>query len=65
MSNLSFSPEEAESVYELINMLSGNNAENVFAWDGSDTLEDVQTKAMAKLFRACGRPLPPELENME
>jgi len=50
--------EEAAAIYDIINELSGFNPENVFAWDGTDSLDDAPTRASAKLYKAVGRSVP-------
>ena len=49
---------EAKALYGLIETLSGYNPENVFAWDGTDSLDDDTTRAAAKLYAACGAKVP-------
>ena len=52
--------EEAGAILEIIDQLSGGSPENVFAWDGSDSLSDPTTRAAAKLFVAVGQDVPAE-----
>lgn len=59
---ITFTKEEVKSIYDLIVMLSGYSAENCFAWDGTDTLEDASTSAFYKIFKICGRKVPENLE---
>lgn len=47
--------EEAEAIVGIIDGLSGGNPENVFANDGTDTMEDVTTRTFAKLYMAVGK----------
>lgn len=49
-----FAQDELAALYELIHQLSGGNPGNVFAHDGSDSLEDPTTSAAVKLFWATG-----------
>lgn len=58
---VTLTPDEAEAIYELIDELSGGNADNVFANDGTDTLDDVRTRAAAKVFKAAGEDIPSDL----
>lgn len=55
--------EEVEAVFDMISMLSGCSPENVFAWDGTDSLEDPSISAAYKIFKACGRNVPENLES--
>lgn len=50
-----FTNDELKALYDLIAMLSGHSPENVFARDGTGSLDDPTTRAMVKLFRAVGR----------
>ncbi len=50
--------EEAKALHELIDQLSGWNAANVFAWDGTDDLADPGISACAKIFEAAGQRTP-------
>lgn len=50
--------EEAVALYRLLDELSGGNAANVFAWDGSDNLSSPTTSACAKVLKAAGRDIP-------
>lgn len=54
---------EARAVFDLIDGLSGGSPENAFAWDGTDDPSDPTTRAMVKIFKACGRAVPENLEN--
>lgn len=54
---------EMKALYDLIEQLSGGNAENVFAWDGSDDASDPTTSACVKLFKAKGVRLPDNLKD--
>ena len=49
---------EARAIYDLLDSLSGYNAANVFAWDGSDDQSDPGISGPAKIFRACGQRVP-------
>lgn len=60
--SVQFSPAEARALYDLIDGLSGGNAGNVFAWDGTDDPADPATAACVKILRAVGKPLPENLE---
>lgn len=51
---MSFTTEELQALYELIDQLSGGNPGNVFAHDGSDSLEDLTTSTAVKLYWATG-----------
>jgi hypothetical protein len=55
---LNLTKEEATGIYEIICQLSGWNPENVFAWDGTDSLDHTVTRATAKLYKAVGKPVP-------
>lgn len=33
--------EECQGIYDLIDMLSGGNADKSFGWNGSDSIEDT------------------------
>lgn len=61
---ITLSKEECEAVYELIDQLSGGNPENVFAWDGTDSIHCPTTSAMIKIFSAAGRDIPPVKEQI-
>ena len=50
--------EECRAVYELIDILSGGNAANVFAWDGTDDSTDPEISAMTQIFLAAGQRVP-------
>jgi hypothetical protein len=47
--------EECRALYDLLEQLSGHSPENVFALDGTDSMEDITTRACVKLFCAAGR----------
>lgn len=53
--------EEAREIYKLIDELSGGNARDSFAWEGLDDPADVRTTALAKVFKAAGKPVPQNL----
>jgi len=55
---LSLTREEAKAVHEIIDQLSGGNPQNVFAWDGTDNLENPTTRAMAKIYLMAGEKIP-------
>lgn len=55
--------KEAEAVFEWAEAATGCSPENTFAWDGSDSLDDPSTSAAYKIFKACGRNVPENLEN--
>jgi len=59
---VSFTLEECKSLYDFLDMLSGGNPENIFAWDGTDSMEDVSTRTAYKLFTALGRRVPENLK---
>lgn len=50
--------EECQSIYDLIDELTGGNVTNYFGWDGSDSIEDTRTRAIAKIFLGCGEGIP-------
>lgn len=50
--------EECRGIYDLIDELSGGNAGNCFGWNGSDSIEDTQTRAIAKIFVGCNKDTP-------
>jgi hypothetical protein len=56
--------EECRAAYGLIDELSGGNAANVFAWDGTDDPADALHRAVAKLFAAAGVRVPDELKDV-
>lgn len=55
---------EAASIVGIIGMLSGGNAENVFAWDGSDDPSDPGISGPAKLYKAAGDKVPATCEGL-
>lgn len=57
-----FTADEARALFGLIDELSGNNASNVFLWDGTDDPADPTVSACLKLFAACGRRVPDDLK---
>ncbi len=59
---VTLTPEETEAVFEWLDGLTGCSPENVFAWDGSDSLDDPSISAAYKVFKACGRSVPENLE---
>lgn len=54
--------EEAEAIHELIGILSGGNPENVFSWDGKDSMADPTTSACVKIYAAIGQKVPDNLD---
>lgn len=50
--------EECQGIYDLIDELTGGNVTNCFGWDGRDSIEDTQTRAIAKIFLGCGEGIP-------
>lgn len=60
---LMLTEEEAKEIYAVIDELSGFNARDCFAWDGTDSLKNTRTRALAKLFRAAGRDVPDSLKD--
>ncbi len=57
--------EEVEAAFEWLEAATGCSPENVFAWDGTDSLKDASTSAAYKIFKACRRRVPENLENGE
>jgi hypothetical protein len=63
---LQLSIQECRAIYELIDMLSGGNAENVFSdnlWDGESlplTNEDI---AFGKLYCYLGKEVPKRVKH--
>lgn len=55
MNGLELTADESQSLFQIIDELSGGNPENVFVNDGTDTLDSATTRAFVKLFRAVGR----------
>lgn len=56
MTSMMCSNEEAQAIYNLLSQLSGGNFIGyAFAYDGSDTIKDSTTRAIAKLFLATDR----------
>lgn len=55
--------EEAEAVFDWIDGLTGCSPENVFSWDGSDSFDDPSISAAYKIFKACGRNVPENLDS--
>lgn len=55
------STEECKCLCEIIDELSGSNAENVFCWDGPNDWRHPRTSATAKIFFEAGRDIPREL----
>lgn len=49
---------ECRALYELIDQLSGFNAENVFGGEDVVDASDPTTSACIKVFRAAGRDVP-------
>ena len=59
---ITFTHEECQAMYELIDQLSGGNAENVFLWDCTDSLADPTISAAAKLYTAAKAGVPDNLK---
>ncbi len=55
---ITLTEEECEIVHDMIGMLSGDNPENVFAWDGTDNLDCPETRVFAKIYQASGHKIP-------
>ena len=55
---MTLTTEEAQALYQLIEILSGGNAHCAFAWDGSDSMDDPMTSATVKLYLAAGEDVP-------
>lgn len=53
--------EECKAIYELIDQLSGFNPGNVFAWDGTDSMDDPTTSGCVRIFREAGKEIPDNL----
>lgn len=62
VNQITLTKEECKGVHETIMQLSGHNPENVFHWDGSDSLLDPATSAFAKIYLITGNPVPEEIE---
>lgn len=61
MDGIKLTKAECQSVYNVIGMLSGGNPENVFAWNGEDSISDAEVSAFAKIFHAIGERVPDNL----
>ena len=57
--------EEVEAVFDWVDGMTGCSPENIFAWDGTDTLEDPGISAAYKIFKACKRRVPKNLDVVE
>lgn len=55
--------EECGALYDLINDLSGGNAENVFTWDEPNDLSHPWVSACAKVFVEADRAIPDNLKS--
>lgn len=51
---MDFTTEECREIAEIVASLSGSNPENVFAHDGTDSLDDVVIRAFVKLYKEAG-----------
>jgi len=54
--------EEAKAIFEWADGMTGCSPENVFCWDGTDSMEEVNDRAAYKIFKACGRTTPDSME---
>jgi hypothetical protein len=63
MDGVYLTKEEAEAVFEWLDGLTGCSPENVFVWDGTDSLNDPSISAAYKIFKACKRHVPENLDN--
>lgn len=59
---LSMTPAELKAIYDLLCMLSGGDAREVFSWDGNDDINDPLTMAMLKVFMVAGQQVPDNLQ---
>ena len=59
---ITLTTEECKAIHELIGMLSGDNPEYAFAWDGTDDMSDPQTSACFKIYTEAGRNVPDNLK---
>ena len=59
------SETECKALYDLIDELSGGNARNVFAWDGTDSLKSFTTTACEKVYKTAGKEVPDLMANFE
>lgn len=59
---MEFTKEEIESIYELIDILSGCNASNCFNWEGNNDITNPTTSAMVKIFTTLGKDIPEDLK---
>lgn len=54
--------EEAEAIFEWLEAATGCSPNNVFKWNGKDDIENPNTSAAYKIFKACGRDVPDNLD---
>lgn len=50
--------EEVAALVGVLDMLTGGSPENVFMWDGTDSMDNPMTRAWVKVFQAAGRDVP-------
>jgi len=62
MDGVYLTKEEASAVFDWLDSLSGCSPENIFAWDGTDSMDDPSTSAAYKIFKACKRGVPENLD---
>lgn len=62
MDSVTFTKEEVGYIYDLIDSLSGGNASNGFAWDGTDDPSHAGTAALIKIFKTVGCKIPESCE---
>jgi hypothetical protein len=53
---------EVQALHAFLQMLIGREVVSVFASDGSDDIRDATTSALVKICKACGRPVPDNLQ---
>lgn len=49
---------ECKALHGLIDGMSGGNPENVFAWDGTDDMNEPVIAAAAKIYQNAGEKTP-------
>jgi len=59
---ITFTKGECEIILTIISQLSDGYPENIFAWDGTDSIRDSIIYVAAKLYRAAGERVPKEVE---
>jgi hypothetical protein len=59
---VTFTAEEVRAIFDWLEGLSGCSPENVFSWDGEDSLAEPSISAAYKVFKAVGRNVPENLE---